>query len=395
MSAQKLLLNWFAKNQRPLPWRQRPTGTACRARPTQTQPSQAQPSQAWPSQAQPSQAQPSQAQSSQAQSSQAWPAHAQINGAPNAQKRPTLANHKQRFYRVWVSEVMLQQTTSQAVIPYYKNFLKRFPSLRALAQAPQSQVLAAWSGLGYYSRAKNLHKAAQLLAQQKQWPRRYEELMAYPSFGPYTARAVSSLVYGQAVGVLDGNVIRVLSRKHALALKWWQPAARRQLQHLADQEVQGVNSAQMNQALMELGATICLPQKPKCVLCPWLSHCQAQKKDLVHKLPLAKAKVPKQMWLWRSQIKLKKGSVPLLQNTQTPFLKGQWVPPSQARRIDKKPKHYNFCHSVTNYQIFVQVRNTLPARLTKATKWVPLSKIKQVSPTSFVSKQIKCLQNLT
>ena len=111
-------------------------------------------------------------------------------------------------YKIWISEVMLQQTTSQAVIPFYEKFLKRFPSLSVLAKAQEKTVIKYWAGLGYYQRARNLHKAAKLLDQKGTWPNTFEELQKLPGFGPYTSRAVASLAFEEPVGVVDGNVVR-------------------------------------------------------------------------------------------------------------------------------------------------------------------------------------------
>src|SRR5690606_28771755 len=115
-------------------------------------------------------------------------------------------------YRVWISEVMLQQTTVRAVIPYYERFMERFPTVAALAAAPEEQVLNSWAGLGYYSRARNLHRAAKALAELKGFPKTHMELAKLPGFGEYTSRAVSSIAFGEPVGAVDGNLIRVISR---------------------------------------------------------------------------------------------------------------------------------------------------------------------------------------
>ena len=137
-------------------------------------------------------------------------------------------------YKIWISEVMLQQTTVTAVIPYYEKFLKLFPTVQKLAAATIEDVYEMWAGLGYYSRARNLHKSAVLLSEMilsgNGFPQSYQQLLELPGFGPYTARAVSSLAFGEKTGVLDGNVIRVLSRKYGIDSDWWQTVARNDLQ---------------------------------------------------------------------------------------------------------------------------------------------------------------------
>jgi A/G-specific adenine glycosylase len=169
-------------------------------------------------------------------------------------------------YRVWVSEVMLQQTRVEVVIPYYRRFVRRFPTLRSLARASLDEVLAHWSGLGYYSRARNLHRAAQICG--KALPRTFDELRELPGFGPYTAAAVASLAYGQDVALVDGNVARVLSRVFAL-----DGDAREQSLQKATELLPSGRAGAFNEALMELGATVCSPRNPRCTECPVADAC--------------------------------------------------------------------------------------------------------------------------
>jgi A/G-specific adenine glycosylase len=183
-------------------------------------------------------------------------------------------------YRIWISEVMLQQTTVVAVIPFYEKFLKRFPTLKDLAISPVEDVLEYWAGLGYYSRARNLHKSSQVL-HVNGFPKTAAELLELPGFGPYTARAVSSLAFDEKTGVLDGNVIRILSRKFGRSVEWWKPKGRNELQEIADALAQTEHSADLNQGMMELGATICTPAKPACLLCPWQRSCLARRRGRI------------------------------------------------------------------------------------------------------------------
>lgn len=294
-------------------------------------------------------------------------------------------------YPIWISETMLQQTTTTAVRPYFLNFLKNFPNLQSLAQAKESQVLKAWAGLGYYSRARNLHKAAQMFVKNDGIPSTYQELLEYPGLGPYTARAVSSLAFGQQVGVLDGNVIRVLTRFHHIAEEWWKTKARQHLQTQADQWVKGVCSATMNQALMELGATICTPQSPTCMLCPLQSHCLAYKEDLIAELPRRKTRKAREMWLWEPQIHRQNGHIAITKDHRLPFLKGQWVLPGVARLIPSRPRQYHFRHSITHHDIFVTLTPELP-KLKKSSphcKWVKEADIQQWIPASLIQKALQ------
>ena len=180
-------------------------------------------------------------------------------------------------YRVWVSEIMLQQTQVTTVIPYYERFMARFPDLLALANAEPDEVLHLWTGLGYYARARNLHKAAQVIRDQfhGQFPEQFEQVLSLPGIGRSTAGAILSLSLGQRHGILDGNVKRVLARwlaqegwpgKKAVEEQLWQQVARL----TPEQQV-----AQYNQAMMDLGATICTRSKPQCELCPVQADCQA------------------------------------------------------------------------------------------------------------------------
>ncbi|MBL8549173.1 MAG: A/G-specific adenine glycosylase [Hyphomonadaceae bacterium] len=189
-----------------------------------------------------------------------WRTPQDAQGAPDA-------------YRIWLSEIMLQQTTVAAVGPYYAAFLKRFPTVQALAAAPREEVLSAWAGLGYYSRARNLHAAAQLLAEA--FPTDEAGWRALPGVGPYTAAAIAAIAYGQPTNVVDGNVERVMSRLFAVEAPL--PSAKPQLRDLAQTLVAKDRPGDWAQALMDLGATICTPTSPRCELCPWTDDCAARR----------------------------------------------------------------------------------------------------------------------
>jgi A/G-specific adenine glycosylase len=178
-------------------------------------------------------------------------------------------------YRVWLSEVMLQQTRVEAVLPYYERFLARFPTVEELAAAPVEEVLALWSGLGYYRRARQLHAAArQIAANGDGFPATVEGLLPLPGIGEYTAAAVASIAFGAAVPVLDGNVERVVSRLLALAGDPKAGPARRRLLAAAAELLEPGRAGDSNQALMELGATLCTPRAPRCLLCPLREGCR-------------------------------------------------------------------------------------------------------------------------
>ncbi len=181
-------------------------------------------------------------------------------------------------YRVWLSELMLQQTRVDQAFDYFLRFTSRFPSIQSLAEADRNDVLKLWEGLGYYSRAIRAHETARYLVREKggSFPRTYEGLLALPGIGPYTAAAVASLAMGLDHAVLDGNVIRVMTRVLAVEELSESPAVRRELQANLDLLLPKGHSADFNEAMMELGALVCTPHNPACLLCPLASVCQGR-----------------------------------------------------------------------------------------------------------------------
>ena len=191
-------------------------------------------------------------------------------------------------YRVWVSEVMLQQTQVTTVVPYYERFLQRFPTLADLAAASLDDVLKAWEGLGYYARARNLHAAArQVVADYEgQLPDSYTKLRQLPGFGDYTAGALASIAFGERVPAVDGNVKRVLARLFAIQDDVTRSATARRLRAIAADLVPPNRPGDFNQALMELGATLCTPTSPRCMLCPLNAECDGLARGIRDSLPV-------------------------------------------------------------------------------------------------------------
>lgn len=288
-------------------------------------------------------------------------------------------------YRIWVSEVMLQQTTVTAVIPYYQRFLTALPTVQHLANAKIEKIYELWSGLGYYSRARNLHKSAQSLAKIN-FPRTAEELIELPGFGPYTSRAVASLAFNQPVGVLDGNVIRVLSRAFGIKAQWWKSSQKEMLQKISDELAKSAEPSQINQGMMELGATICTPQSPTCFLCPWNQHCVAFKKGWIESLPLKKPRKKNQVWIWQPIVMFKNKKVALIQNNYAPFLKGHLIFPGTLRTSPLKPKTYDLRHGITHHDIYIQIRKGLKSNVSKDVKWISVQKMAQHNPSSLIKK---------
>jgi A/G-specific adenine glycosylase len=206
-------------------------------------------------------------------------------------QRPLPWRGERTPYEIWVSEVMLQQTRSETVAPYYGRFLERFPTVEALASASLDEVLARWSGLGYYRRARALHQAArQVVASGGGLPSTVEDLGELPGIGPYTAAAVASLAFGVAEPVLDGNVARVLARYRAVSASPRRAAGRRRLLAIARELLDADRPGDFNQALMELGARVCRPRRPDCPACPLAPECRALELGAPESFPVADAR---------------------------------------------------------------------------------------------------------
>lgn len=195
-------------------------------------------------------------------------------------------------YRVWVSEIMLQQTQVTTVIPYYQQFIKAFPNLRSLAQAPIDNVLHLWTGLGYYSRARHLHQTAQIIstAHHGRFPRSVEQLMALPGIGRSTAGAITSIAMQQPSPILDGNVKRVLTRYFAIEGWPGHTSIQKTLWKKSAELTPSKRTNHYNQAMMDLGATVCKRSQPQCAICPLHTHCQAHLSQRQHLFPNKKPK---------------------------------------------------------------------------------------------------------
>ena len=202
--------------------------------------------------------------------------------------------HPRSAYRVWLSEVMLQQTQVATVLPYFERFVARFPTLASLAAASVDEVLALWSGLGYYSRGRNLHRAAQACAERHggELPDSTEALLALPGIGRSTAAAILAQAHGQRAAILDGNVKRVFARHAGIVGHPGQAAVEKQLWTIAETRLPQTRLADYTQALMDLGATVCTPRRPACTTCPLGADCIAFATDQVAQLPTPKPRKP-------------------------------------------------------------------------------------------------------
>ncbi|MFZ9176242.1 MAG: A/G-specific adenine glycosylase [Burkholderiaceae bacterium] len=235
-------------------------------------------------------------------------------------------------YAVWLSEIMLQQTQLMNALSYYQRFVARFPTVDALAAAELDQVLAVWSGLGYYARARNLHAAARLVVAAGGFPQTAQAWSELPGVGPSTAAAIASVVHRERVAILDGNVKRVLARYGLRPEPWNSPALTKALWPVAQSLVprQSSDMPAYTQAIMDLGATVCTPRQPNCSACPVQADCQAHRQGLVEAYPkpaVRKAR-PVRASLWT--LAQHENSIALVQNSSRGLWGGLWVLPAQS-----------------------------------------------------------------
>lgn len=233
-------------------------------------------------------------------------------------------------YTVWLSEIILQQTRVEQGLPYFERFLRAFPTVRALADAHIDEVLKCWEGLGYYTRARNLHKAAGIVAHDRNglFPTCAEEWRALPGIGRYTAGAIASITLNERVPVLDGNVIRVLARVLDLERCTDEPRVREALWETAGALVPAVNPGDFNQAMMELGAQVCTPRAPDCARCPVRSHCTARAAGTHLERPVRRARTAAPHRMMVAAAIVRNGRYLIVQRPATGLLGGLWELPA-------------------------------------------------------------------
>ena len=298
------------------------------------------------------------------------------------------------FYRVWLSEVMLQQTRVEAVIPYFHRFLERFPDIQALADAPEPDVLAAWSGLGYYSRARNLHRAAKQVAAQGV-PASHDGVLSLPGAGPYTAAAISSIALGLPHAAVDGNVIRVLSRLPNDAAEVSSPRTRARFAAEAQRLLDTRRPGDFNQAMMELGATVCLPRTPLCPECPVQRFCAGREAGRERELPVKLKKQEVTEIALDLLVILRDGAVFLVRRDDAERrLASFWELPARALFAEIPGiRASEFTHRIVNDRFHVVVwQAMLSAAVTaEGGRWFDLPELTSVPVTTVTRKALAAL----
>ncbi|MBM3759877.1 MAG: A/G-specific adenine glycosylase [Acidobacteria bacterium] len=299
-------------------------------------------------------------------------------------------------YKIWLSEIMLQQTRVTAVIPYFERFIARFPDYQSLAAASESDLLSMWSGLGYYSRARNIQKAAQMMVERGGFPSTYDEIRKLPGVGDYTAAAVASIAFGLPVVGLDGNIVRVMARWTAESGDVKAGATRERLRQAAQNQLDTKRAGDYKQSLMELGATICLPKAPKCLYCPINEDCDAKLQGLQHTIPIQLAK-QKPILEDRTVLWILKGDTLLLwqREADSRRLAGFWeLPePQMVPKVILLADLGVFSHSIVNhkYRIILK-RGKLQGVATSPCQWVHLDQLGDLPVSTVVRKCLKLIR---
>jgi A/G-specific adenine glycosylase len=316
-------------------------------------------------------------------------------------------------YRVWLSEIMLQQTTVKAVIPYFEAFTHRWPTVRDLAAAPRDDVLAAWAGLGYYSRARNLHECAKTVANdlRGKFPDDVSQLIKLPGIGPYTAAAIASIAFQRRAMPVDGNVERVVARLAAIETPL--PEAKPLLKTLAETLTPKTRNGDFAQAMMDLGATVCSPRRPSCMICPLRDLCQAHRMEIADQLPHRTPKAERPLRHGVAFVAIsERGEVLLRRRPDKGLLGGMmevpstdwtetWLPAEEALRYAPVKSRWfpmpgavdhTFTHFRLGAMVFrAHVRNDPPLTLwanQQQCKWVHRDKLKAEALPSVMRKII-------
>lgn len=322
-------------------------------------------------------------------------------------------------YAIWVSEIMLQQTQVKTVIPYFERWMKSFPNLEKLARSREETVIKHWEGLGYYSRARNLHRAAKIVVKDYKGrvPDNYGALIQLPGIGRYTAGAILSIAFDQPVPVLDGNVKRVLSRLFVMQSNGVPSAHENRLWETSAQLVPSQRPGDFNQALMELGATVCLPKKPLCLICPLQTKCEAQLRGEVDRFPTPRARARTQKIEVSAAVITRGGKVFIQQRKHGGLMGGLWEFPGGKRKPEETEeaclkreikeelgipvtisrKLMTIKHSYTQFRVTLNVflcpwlSGRIRATQCEQWKWVPYKNLNQYTFPAANAKIVKTL----
>lgn len=326
------------------------------------------------------------------------PFHNALLGWYDAHKRDLPWRKTKDPYKIWLSEVMLQQTTVQTVIPYYRRFLSRFPTVKAVAKAREADLLHAWAGLGYYSRIRQFQKAAKIIANQRggKLPRSQEALSELPGFGPYTSAAVASIAFGEPVAVVDGNVKRVISRLFAYRENILASRASPYFAKMAQSLQNRKRPGDFNQAMMELGATICRPRAPLCLSCPVSKWCQAYAEGEAEKYPVKIRKTKYREEHWACRILFHEGKYFLKKRSASEILPGMWEFPQKMVAPPKEiPRLPPIKHSIMNRRMTIHPLFYAGNKNQKGGrgpgKWFSPRELEQIPLTTISKKIIRML----
>ena len=292
---------------------------------------------------------------------------------------------------------MLQQTRVETVLPYYARWLRAFPTVHALAQAKDDRVLKLWEGLGYYSRARNLHRAARIVVREYdgKLPRTANGLRQLPGIGRYTAGAIASIAFGERVPLVDGNVARVFARIFAITANVKTPRTLQTLWQLAEELVPAGDPGEFNQALMELGALVCTPANPRCEACPMRRACIARARGLVDQLPNRGRPQAAEHVVVSAALVRRNGSLLMQRRPDRGLLAGMWELPTLDRGQFRKGKPLlELRHTITNRRITLRVfecqcGSALQDNLTADLRWASTSEIKRLSLPAAHRRAIK------
>lgn len=310
---------------------------------------------------------------------------------------------RQDPYLAWLAEIMLQQTTVITVIPYYEKFIARWPNVTTLAQADIEDVLAAWAGLGYYRRAHNLHRCARIVAHDfnGRFPATEAELKELPGIGDYTAAAIAAIAFGRRANVVDGNVERVMARLHAVEKPL--PQSKRLLRELAEETLPQLRCGDYAQALMDLGATVCTPKRPRCSVCPWHKSCLAVNQGDAEHYPLATQKTQKpkryttafwlengqnQVWLRRRPATGLLAGMMEVPTTEWQENAGQTdaMPSGLPRRVAWHTLPKVLRHSFTHFDLYVRLMYAIGHNRSENGDWYDKDSLKTLALPSLMRK---------